>query len=44
MEFKSNPSDVSQRTIKNLFFQQIKKLSVPEAQETFDVQFSDAWI
>ena len=43
MEFKTNTVDLNQKTIKNLFFEQIKKLSVGKT-ESFDMQFSDSWV
>ncbi len=49
-----NPSDISHATIKDLFYRQIRSLSVvtrpravqktvDETIKTFDLQFSDAW-
>ena len=42
MEFKTNTTDLSHKTIKNLFFEQIKRLSVKKS-ESLDMQFSDMW-
>ncbi len=40
----NNPSDTSHDTIQDLFYQQVRRLSVkPQAQESFDLQFSDQW-
>ena len=38
-----NPSDTSHNTIQDLFYEQIKRLSVNKAG-SFDLQFSDCWI
>ena len=46
------PSDISKSTIENLFYQQIRNLSVKDKSlrlvnnrvKTFDMQFSDCWI
>ena len=46
-EFNPDPSDMSNKTIQELFYRQIRSLSVkPSIDEkigTFDVQFSDTW-
>ena len=40
-----NPNDISQGTIKKLFEQQIKKVTMKSCGlDTFDYQFSDEWI
>lgn len=40
-----NPNDISHQTIKKLFEQQIKKLTAKSNDiDTFDYQFSDAWM
>lgn len=38
-----NGNDTSLETIKKLFYQQIRNLSVNNAK-SFDVQFSDQWV
>ncbi|NQU79153.1 hypothetical protein HQ545_05275 [Candidatus Woesearchaeota archaeon] len=40
-----DPSDVSNKTIQDLFYRQIRSLSVKpeERMKTFDMQFSDSW-
>ncbi len=39
-----NPSDVSHDTIKDLFYQQIKRITMRSwGNESFDIQFSDQW-
>ncbi len=39
------PVDLSNETIKNLFYQQIRNLSVPSRKlDSFDFQFSERWI
>ena len=43
MEFKTKNTDLSHKTIKNLFFEQVKKLSVGK-KESFGMQFSDSWV
>jgi len=35
--------DLSNKTIENLFYKQMRDLSVPK-EETFDMQFSGGWI
>ena len=46
---RPDPSDLSKNTIQQLFFNQIRSLSVrPDSSvnrkmSTFDMQFSDAW-
>ena len=47
--YMNDPSDTTQKTIQNLFFNQIRTLSLRSCSEssrlsTFDMQFSDAWI
>jgi hypothetical protein len=40
-----DPSDTSKETIKKLFEQQIKRVTMQSCGlESFDIQFSDAWI
>jgi len=41
-----NPSDTSHDTIKKLFQQQIRRITKQACgiEDSFDVQFSDAWI
>jgi hypothetical protein len=40
-----NPSDVSHDTIKNLFYQQIRRVTKRACgNESFDIQFSDQWL
>ena len=41
-----NPSDISHPTIKKLFEQQMKKITMKSCgiAESFDYQFSDRWI
>lgn len=46
--FNSDPSDLSHSTIQELFYRQIRSLTVRPSSlndkvGTFDVQFSDAW-
>lgn len=38
------PADTSQKTIKNLFYEQVKRLSLNSVNESFDYQFSDRWL
>ena len=45
-KFEPDPSDLSQSTIQQLFYRQIRDLtsrSLNEKMNTFDVQFSDTW-
>lgn len=50
--FKPDPSDISNRTIERLFYNQMKNLTLQCTEQndadckmkTFDIQFSDAWI
>ncbi len=47
-KFQPDPSDLSQGTIKDLFYYQIRSLTMKSAtvdqkMRSFDVQFSDAW-
>lgn len=51
--FDPDPSDLSCNTIQQLFYRQIRSLSVPgcrtadstnDRMKTFDMQFSDAWL
>ena len=46
--FDPDPSDLSHNTIQQLFYRQIRNLSVTEnansRMKTFDMQFSDAWL
>jgi hypothetical protein len=46
-QFEPDPSDLSNNTIQQLFYRQIRSLSVKptinDKMNTFDVQFSDAW-
>ena len=35
--------DLSKETIQDLFYQQVKKLTLSKTQ-SFDLQFSDAWL
>lgn len=39
-----DPSDTSLNTIKDLFYQQIRKCTKEACKESFDIQFNDAWI
>ncbi len=46
--FDPDPSDLSQSTIQQLFYRQMRSLSVRESaprqkMRSFDLQFSDAW-
>ncbi len=47
-KFNPDPSDLSTSTIQQLFYRQIRTLSVPDTDDnrlkTFDMQFSDAWL
>ncbi|MFC1741302.1 hypothetical protein ACFL3V_02085 [Nanoarchaeota archaeon] len=48
-QFKPDPSDLTNSTIQQLFYKQIRSLtlrskpSVDDKIKTFDLQFSDAW-
>jgi hypothetical protein len=46
-QFNPDPSDLTQGTIQDLFYRQIRNMTVkPTVQDkmrSFDVQFSDAW-
>ena len=49
-QFKPDPSDISNSTIQQLFYRQIRSLtlrtrnpSVNDKMKTFDLQVSDAW-
>jgi len=40
-----NPSDISHDTIKQLFYQQIRRVTKKACgNESFDIQFSDQWL
>lgn len=45
--FEPDPSDLSNTTIQQLFYRQIRSLSMKQSvndkMNTFDVQFSDSW-
>ncbi|MBW2972749.1 hypothetical protein KY359_06975 [Candidatus Woesearchaeota archaeon] len=45
--FEPDPSDLSSSTIQELFYRQIRSLTVRQSPDdrmkTFDMQFSDAW-
>ena len=47
-KFDPDPSDLSCNTIQQLFYRQIRALSVSDSADnkmkTFDMQFSDAWL
>ena len=47
-KFNPDPSDLSHNTIQQLFYRQIRSLSVNDSandrMKTFDMQFSDAWL
>jgi len=38
-----NENDMSQNTIKELFYRQIRELTI-KANKSFDYQFSDRWL
>jgi hypothetical protein len=46
-QFNPDPSDLTQGTIQDLFYRQIRGLSVKptltQKMRSFDLQFSDAW-
>ncbi len=47
-EFNPDPSDLSNSTIQDLFYRQIRCMtsrtcSTDDKMRTFDMQFSDAW-
>ena len=46
-QFKPDPSDLTQNTIQQLFYRQIRNLtaksSLDDKMNTFDLQFSDSW-
>jgi hypothetical protein len=46
-QFNPDPSDLTQGTIQDLFYRQIRNISVKptitQKMRSFDLQFSDAW-
>lgn len=40
-EVRNMPNDLSVDTIQELFFQQIKKLTLQSLEDSFDLQYSD---